>query len=149
MQALPDAAAFSVLRPPSVTLRCPWGSRAAETYLCLTALASGSMLDSLTSTKRSRVGSALAPAPATHSTGMPRCLHAARRATCKCSGSTADGRGQLSTPRHTLAHLLTAGACVHMLPSAAVYSCSLEQAMLHRNQQQLSGRLAWKDCHQL
>lgn len=51
-------------------------------HLCRTARASGSMDDSLMSTMRSRVGSALAPAPATHSTGMPFCLQAASSATC-------------------------------------------------------------------
>lgn len=51
-------------------------------HLVLTALASGSTDDSLTSTILRRVGSALAPAPATHNTGMLRCLQATSSSTC-------------------------------------------------------------------
>jgi hypothetical protein len=51
-----------------------------------TARASGSAVDSDTSHRRRRVGSALAPAPAQHSAGSRRATHAASSATCAAAG---------------------------------------------------------------
>lgn len=66
-----------------------------------TARASGSATDSATSRMRRRVGSALAPAPAQQSTGMPRRLQAASRATCACAcvfGGEGGGGGTAAQP---------------------------------------------------
>eukprot|EP00951_Prasinocladus_malaysianus_P018482 scaffold147742_cov27-Prasinocladus_malaysianus.AAC.1 len=61
--------------------RCA-GKRLASSHLERTDRARGSTLVSEMSANRILVGSNLAPAPPTHSTGMPRCLHAASRSTC-------------------------------------------------------------------
>ncbi len=53
-----------------------------ESFPGRTARASGSTLLSDTSAMRRRLGSALAPAPATHSTGMPLRWHADSSDTC-------------------------------------------------------------------
>ena len=63
--------------PPSTAAHAPPPPCITHTHFCRTALASGSTLASLMSTTRSRVGSALAPAPATANTLMPRRLQPA------------------------------------------------------------------------
>mmetsp|Transcript_6371 Transcript_6371/g.15307 ORF Transcript_6371/g.15307 Transcript_6371/m.15307 type:complete len:326 (-) Transcript_6371:388-1365(-) len=68
---------FSTERSTVTPLLMPWSFRSLDR----TERARGSTLVSLMSANRSRVGSSLAPAPPTHSTGIPRRWHAARSAT--------------------------------------------------------------------